>query len=167
MCIRDSHSIPETTHDLSRVVYGQGSFLAFASGRALAYRSQDGVRWKSAPTQGLDYAGRVRFLHGRFVAPGPNGTVLFSTTGLRWSTRPTPATQNLECVTYGHRRYVAGGDSVIVSSKDGIKWRAVSVPIPVRYLRVINGWFVAIGGPSEVIISRDALDSVSYTHLPS
>ncbi len=151
------HSIPGTSHDLGRVVYAQGSFLTFASGRDVAYRSRDGVHWRSARIYGPSEVYNVRYLHGRFVAPGPNGTVLFSAGGLRWKAHSTTTMENLECVAYGNRIYVAGGGSVIVSSRNGIRWQVTSVPMLVRTIEFVDGWFVAMGWPSGVLVSRDAL----------
>ena len=95
-------------------------------------------------------------MHGRFVAGGPNGTVMFSASGARWRMRATPTTQNLECIAYGNRTYVAGGDSVIVSSRNGIKWQATTVSIWVRNIEFVNGWFVATG-QTGVLASHDGL----------
>jgi hypothetical protein len=150
-------SIRNTTHDLDRVRFSHGRFIAYAWGRDIVYTSSDGIFWTKKEIPGAGAAPSGRFLNGRFVAPGTNGLVMFSHNGTAWRARPTPATQDLACVTYAKQRYVAGGDSVIVSSRNGIKWTAVAVPISVRHLKCVNGLFVAIGFNGEMLVSHDAI----------
>ena len=151
-----NRSIP-LSYDLSSVVFGGGRFLAFASGRNFAYQSRDGLRWTSVKVYGDRGFGAVRFLNGQFVSVGENGTLYFSVGGLRWSARSTHASSNLNCVAYGDHQYVAGGDSVILTSRNGIQWHQTSVPLSVQSIEFVNGLFIAMGSPSGVLVSRDAV----------
>jgi hypothetical protein len=151
------HTLPTTSHDLTHLVYGRGRFIAFAESRDLIYFSCNGQNWATREALGVSGVEKARFLNDRFMAVGDGGLLLVSQDGLRWDRRALPTTVSLCGIAYGRGRYVAGGSSILLYSLDGVTWQAQPAPMTVYDVEYVNGWFVALGNDSQVLVSADGI----------
>lgn len=102
----------------------------------------------------------VTFAHGRWVAVGSGGVLLYSSDShaLHWHQARSPTTVDLRGVTWTGSHWVAVGDqSTVLSSTDGRHWRINVTAMPCALLGVAYGAgrFVAVGGGGGVQISHD------------
>lgn len=156
----DNHSLPPTVHDLNKVVYGNGRFIAFPVYHDFVYCSTNGVDWisNSAPLAD-EISAKVEFLNGRFMGAGgddDDGFIFSSTNGVTWHKTTIPGTSWLAGLAYGKGRYVAAGRDACAISLDGTNWTTHPTPIGIDDLDYIEGWFVGIG-PEGMSFSRDGV----------
>jgi hypothetical protein len=151
-------SISGVSHDLTRIAFGNGRFVARAVSRDLVYVSTNSVDWSPVESPGASELHHLRFVNGVFAGGGTNGHVLLSTNGVDWTVRQAPTDSWIGPVAYGKGRYVAGGYQVVVVSTNGIQWQAAPVPMNVRDIAYSGGWFYAVGYPARrMLVSRDGL----------
>lgn len=154
-----NNSLPPTSHDLHKLVYGNGRFVAFAIFRDLIYQSTNGVDWVGADTPLASEVGRVRYINGRFIGVGgdDDGFVFSSVDGLIWEKTTLAGTGWLAGVAYGKGRYVAVGRDVSAVSFDGTNWMTQIIPFSGWDVTFANGWFLAVGPNYVTMISRDGV----------
>lgn len=109
------------------VAYGNGRHVVVAgnastnvTGSFSAWSSDGGNTWTQDTTLGGGYYWRVAFGAGRFVAVGPSGKVVTSTSGQAWSQRSSGAGW-LSGITFANGRFIAYGDGTTTST-DGLTW---------------------------------------------
>lgn len=94
---------------------------------------------------------------GRFVAVGPNGTILTSSTGEIWSAHSSGSTVSLWAVTCGDGLFVAVGEAgMVLSSPDGMNWttQASGVMTQLRAVQFGGGRFVVTGADNVILSGR-------------
>lgn len=153
-------SLPPTTHDLHKLVYGNGRFVAFAIFRDLVYHSTNGVDWVSADMPLAMEVNKVRFINGRFLGVGgddDDGFIFSSVDGLAWEKIILEGAGWLAGVAYGKGRYVAVGRDVSAVSFDGTNWTTQRIPFSGWDVTFADGWFLAVGPNYVTMISRDGV----------
>ncbi len=71
----------------------------------------------------------VKYIDGKFIAVGENGTVAISTDGINWTWYEGNVGGTFRMIAYGDGAYVAvvqGGGGAIYYSEDGIHWNEVA-----------------------------------------
>ena len=116
------------------VTYGNGVFVAVASGSSTAATSTDGITWTSRTLPTSANWCSVTYGNGVFVAVAYSGTIAAtSPDGVTWTQRTLPTSDNWISVTYGNGVFVAvAQDSTIAatSSGDSTKFRVPLIADP-------------------------------------
>ena len=154
------------------VCYGNGKFVAVASGINVAAYSTDGITWTTSTLPSLASWCSVCYGNGKFVAvSSDNGNVaVYSTDGITWTTSTLPSTGQWQSVCYGNGKFVAiVNGNVAAYSTDGITWTASIIPNSTSWCSVCygNGKFVAVSSGSTT--AAYSLDGITWTAatLPS
>jgi hypothetical protein len=154
--------------------------------------SPDGITWtERANPQNVDLYG-VIFAGGQFVAvgevttasPSQGSYILTSPDGATWTQRSNPGNQRLRAIAYGEPTasptagiYVAvgdnasSGDSLILTSPDGITWTERANPVIALELQGVcwtGELFVAVGqaalaSPTEGAYVITSADGITWT----
>ena len=165
------------TSGVSRLVYGDGTFLAAALLDKMAY-STDGVTWTAVtqsifsllPSGGSNSLNAIAYGNGKFLATGFDGTIAYSTNGETWTvvannpfyypykfadaeydTWKAGAASD-PVIAYGGGKFVAvnyGGKTGI--STDGVTWTIVAD-------RVFGNY---IPGTQEAMV-YNAIEQIAY-----
>ncbi len=152
---------------LHAVAYGTDRFVAVGPEGALVW-SVDGAQWQagSSPMPNVNLRG---IAHGkaRFVAVGEAGVILASSDGRTWSALESGTGAHLNAVAYGDQAFAAVGDGTVLTSLDGIHWRAGWGGARYSWGTVTwaEGRFVAMG-PTGLMLRTDAttiLDPLQLT----
>jgi hypothetical protein len=106
--------------------------------------------------------------HGqrRFVAVGPDGTILTSSTGEIWNVQSSGSTVSLWAVTCGDGLFVAVGEAgVVLSSPDGMNWTTQASGVMTHLLAVQfgSGRFVVTGADNVILSSSDGISWARQT----
>jgi hypothetical protein len=155
---------PAESNWWNSVTYGNGVFVAVASGGAhQVMTSTDGATWTAQTAQSGTWEA-VTFGNGLFVAVAPDGSnrVMTSPDGVTWTARSVDQNGWAD-VTYGNGLFVAVayyGSSRVMTSPDGVTWTARSVEQNgFSGVAFGNGLFVAVatGGTHQVMTSPDGV----------
>lgn len=146
------------------VAYGNGRFVAVAFDATVA-TSTDGLTWSASGISGNPGGigwERVRFLGGKFVAVGQQGTAsdraMSSPDGLAWTSGGAAGDSVWHSVSYGNGVYVAVASSsttsnLVMTSTDALTWTGLtSVPNQLW-------WNVTFGGGRFVAVAADSTGS--------
>ena len=96
----------------SAVTYGNGLFVAVASGGTVAATSPDGITWTARTLPSSASWEAVTYGNGLFVAVANGGTVAAtSPDGITWTARTLPSSSTWSAVTYGNGIFVAVASS--------------------------------------------------------
>ncbi len=131
------------------VAYGNGTFVAVATGSTNAATSTNGITWtaRTLPSALSWYS--VTYGNGTFVAVA-NGSNVAATSpdGITWTSRTLPSSTGWASVTYGNGVFVttASGSNAAATSSDGITWTARTLPSSTAWISVTygNGVFVVV-----------------------
>ncbi len=130
-----------SSDDWSSVAYGNGTFVAVASGSSSAAYSTDGAHWaastmsSSAGWDGVSY-GSTNFVA---VSSKPVSHGAWSTNGVDWT--ESGMTGDYTSVTYGSGKFVAVSPpgSNVVYSTDGIHWSNSTLPFSANWSCITIG----------------------------
>ena len=142
-------SLP-ASRDWSSVTYGNGKFVAVASGSDKGAYSTDGINWTEISMPAGRRWSSVTYGSGKFVAvaDGIINKGAYSTDGISWTEMTLPASGNWASVTYGGGKFIAvvNNSSAAAYSTDGINWSAMTMPASSKWQSVTygNGKFVAV-----------------------
>ena len=148
------------------ITYGNGVFVAVATGSTSAATSSDGITWtgRTLPSALSWYS--VTFANGTFVAIA-NGSNVAATSpdGISWTSRTLPSTAGWASVTYGNGVFVAiaAGSTAAATSPDGITWTARTLPSSSPWLAVAygNSMFVVVSYNSSA--GATSPDGITWT----
>lgn len=175
-------SVPTSVYWRS-IAYGNGVFIAVASGTNLCAHSTDGINWEisSSTTDSSTEWGplphsadwySVCYGGGKFmaVAGQRKNYAAYSTDGKVWhATNPLPS-GNWQSVCYGNGKFVAVAaySSVAAYSANGTGWISTTMPSTNGGLSVCygNGMFVAVTVDGEAAYSTDGINWTQST-MPS
>ena len=121
----------------SRLIYGDGKFVAYNSSGSVAV-SYDGIVWnetamkKNGSTMTSFGFNSVAYGDGKYVAVGNSNAAAYSTDGINWTTssisfRPT----SWGYVFYGNSMFIAmpyTSANYALYTSDGITWQAATLP---------------------------------------
>jgi hypothetical protein len=170
---------PPSEAGWSSVTYGNGKFVAVASGGTVnrAMYSEDGINWIRVPTSDdTNFWRAVTYGGGKFVAVADRGTkrAMYSEDGINWTGVRSAGEDNYwQAVTYGDDKFVAvshGGSNKVMYSTDGINWTGVRAldGVDTYWYSVTygDGKFVALssGGTNRVAYSTNG---INWTKVPS
>ncbi|PXX81380.1 hypothetical protein, partial [Rivicola pingtungensis] len=156
----------------SCVCYGNGQFMAVATGSGAVAISPDGVNWTSqALLSGISWAS-ICYGNGLFVAisNGPSSIFATSADGLDWNLSPLPGGANWRDITYGNGTFVmvsgnsmSGGSTLAATSEDGFTWTLQALPASMMWKTVCYGedMFVALASNSSQIAASSP-DGVNW-----
>lgn len=154
------------------VVYGNGLWVAVASGGTIAATSPDGITWTQRTLPVSAAWSRVGYGNGMFVALAGGTTIAASSPdGITWTQRTLPVAALWTDVAYGNGVFAAvaaGPSTIAATSPDGVTWTQQVLPSS-RYWYAIaygNGTFVTVsggvaGGTSDVAATSP--DGVTWT----
>ena len=146
-------------------------YVATNSGRGHIMTSADGITWKtgSSGTNSILYA--VRYVQGKFLALGEEGTIRSSASGLIWKPVTIDPLISLYGAAFGNGRYVAVGaysspynafaTNVAVTSADGVNYtvgETIQLANGAKQFNDIafgSGLFVAVGTNGVIETSPD------------
>lgn len=152
-----------TTAKWSSVTYGNGKFVAVATGSTSAAYSTDGVKWTKATLPENDSWSSVTYGNGKFVAIALNAAA-YSTNGITWTAAAMPAYRFWNSVTYGNGKFVAVSKGAVAAySSNGITWTTTSLPASWTWSAVTygSGKFVAVTNDSNV--AAYSTDGITWT----
>lgn len=148
---------------------GNGLFVAVGGQSVVApstiLTSIDAISWQSHDSGSTNYLRGICFGSGAFIAVGNNGTIITSSDAEHWTKQASVTVQNMVKVVYLNGLFVAlrtpaGSAGAIVTSPDGITWKAQGVNVtPENGLNAVTfglGKFIAVGDRGNLVASRDA-----------
>ena len=144
--------------DWYAAAYGNGVFVAVASGGTAAASSTDGITWTARTLPSSANWRSVAYGNGTFVAVASGGSIAAtSPDGITWTARTTP-TANWLSITFGGSLFYAVGNSstIAATSHDGVNWTARTLPSSASWYGTTygNGVFVTVSiGPSTAAAS--------------
>ena len=161
----------------NKVIYGNGTFLAFVSGSTAAATSTDGGNtWTARTLANLACTDGI-YANGLFVLVGSGGTIQTSPDGITWTARTSGTTYLLNGIDYGNGIFVISmgqaeqSSSQIATSTDGVTWTLRNVsgtPFLGSPVSFLNGKFYlppyshsASNAPSFIYISPDGINWTS------
>jgi hypothetical protein len=155
------------------VAFGNGVYVALASGSATAATSPDGVTWTARTLPASLSWSAVTYGGSQFVAVASGSNVAAtSPDGITWTSRTLPSTTTWSGVAWGGGTYVAiaANTAVSAASSDGITWTAPGMPVSANWTSVAygGGFFAAVtsGSSSVAASSPDGINWTSRT-LPN
>ena len=138
-------------NEWNSVTYGNGLFVAVASGLNGVMTSPDGITWTSQTSAGSSIWSAVTYGNGLFVAVSFNrGQVITSPDGITWTLQRAAQNYQWYSVTYGNGLFVAvssdGVGNRVMTSPDGETWTLQSSAADNRWTAVTysNDIFVAV-----------------------
>lgn len=147
------------------VAYGDGVFVAVASGSAAAASSPDGVTWtaRTLPSSAAWYS--VVYGNGIFVAIATNGNAASSLDGITWTARTMPTADYWNSAAYGNGVFVAIAENsnVAATSSDGITWIARTLPSNDRWFSVAYGGGLFVVVTSGDTVAASSPDGITWT----
>ena len=142
------------SHDWSAITYGDGTYVAVASGynNKAAY-STDGVTWTQTTLPSYESWVDVAYGDGVFVAiAGDSSSVAaYSTDGITWTQRLMPNALNWTAVTYGNGMFLAVAHSSTIGALGfgGSSWQSTYLPDSL-------GWSdVTFDGSQYIVVTDD------------
>jgi photosystem II stability/assembly factor-like uncharacterized protein len=139
--------VSNTKCKFTSIVYGNGRFVAVGDSAkcAVILTSADGVAWERLPFSEPDALQSVTWNQtGLFVAVGDHRTILTSPDGIQWTRRISrDSSVNLQTVVNNGEIAVAAGDSISLTSNDGLTWVTRSTP-NLGSIQCKNGVFVSM-----------------------
>ena len=134
------------------VAFGNGTFVAVASGStAAAYSTNGGVTWTAAVTPNATGYDAITFGGGAFVAVASGSTAAAYSTngGVTWTAVVMPSANGYDAIAYGGGAFVAvssGFNTTAYSTNGGVTWTAGTAPNAGGYGAIAfgGGAFVAV-----------------------
>jgi hypothetical protein len=166
-----SRTLPSSS-DWFSVCYGNGIFVAIATGSTAAATSPDGVTWTARTLPSSSTWASVCYGNGVFVAIASTTIAATSPDGITWTARTLPTSTGWRSVCFGNGTFVAisqTSGTIAATSTDGITWTQRTLPATASWWSVVygNGVFVAIAfSSSSAAISSDGI-TWTLTTLPS
>lgn len=114
-------------NEWSSICYANNLFVAVAtSGTNRVMTSTDAVTWSSQVIIADSQWVQITYGDGVFVAVTANGSkhIAVSTDGMNWIYPTLEYEDNFNCIAYGNGKFVTVGDKYILSSRNGLYWRA-------------------------------------------
>lgn len=153
------------------VCYGNGKYVAVASGSTTAIYSTNGTSWNSATLPASASWSSVCYGNGRFVAvANSSASAAYSTDGGEtWIEATMPAGRRWRGVCYGNGKFIAVGSGgyYAMSTDGGETWTEAQFTTGESgtYYSVCygNGKFVAIQNESS--ISKVSTDGINWTNI--
>lgn len=157
-----------TSNDLNAITWS-GSIFVGVGVNGTSITSSNGTTWKPGGTNnvtnvfyGVNWSGAKSL----FVAAEGNnmntgGTLHTSTDGLNWTARTISGTTNVlyDTTSSGTTFVGVGSYGTIVTSADGVTWKALSSAPGGQYYLYGTVWansqFVAVGDDSTILVSSD------------
>jgi hypothetical protein len=130
------------------VTQGNGQYVAVGV-QGTVVTSADATAWTAQVSGSEAWLSAVAFGVGQYVAVGSEGVILGSTDGVTWEPRSSGTTNWLQAVAYGAGRFVAVGERSLLSSVDGVTWRAHPGLRDLNAVAYGDGLWVAAGGRAE------------------
>ena len=148
---------PISPRKLLRIAHGNGRFVMTGEpdpfrGSTALYWSNNGVNWTSTTTSSLFWMTGLTWGRGLFVAVGsayysPNApTILTSTDGIMWAPSEPGVTNRLSSVECINGLFIATGDSVLLTSTNGINWESRTTTNSITRFTFGQGTLVGISG---------------------
>lgn len=166
------------------LAYGNGIFVAVASGGTAWATSPDGITWTQQVGLNASF-NSVAYGNGLFVAVAggltsvnsPTTTAAISSDGVFWKYSTLPVSANWNSITYGNGLFVAiaggfGGSTIAATSPDGITWTQRALPVVAYWsdLLYANGIFIVMGGGgAATTVYLTSIDGITWTQraMPS
>ena len=155
----------------TKVVYGNGLFVAFSASSSQFSTSPDGITWTTrtlpAPIAGNNILGAA-FGNGVFVITFSGANVGLSNDGINWRTAPITSSAWSQ-VVFGNGLFVtvsSTSGTTAASSPDGVTWTIRTLPSTASWYSVGfgNGVFVAtLSGASTT--GAVSLDGITWTAM--
>ena len=151
------------------VTYGNGYFVAVASGTTAGAYSTNGTSWTASTMPSSQDWNSVAYGNGKFVAisntTSASTAAAYSTDGITWTAATLPSSQSWNSVTYGNGYFVAvaSGTTAGAYSTNGTSWTASTMPSSQSWNSVAygNGKFVAVINGSNV--TAYSTDGITWT----
>jgi hypothetical protein len=162
------YSLPSSA-TWSEITYGNGKFVAVASGTTTAAYSVDGTSWTATTLPGSAATWiSVAYGNNKYIAVAQGrGTAARSIDGgLTWAGITLPSSANWSQITYGAGKWIIvalGSSSAIWSNDDGTTWNTSALPSSGNWSAVTYGnneFFAVKAGTS---VSALSLDGVNWT----
>ena len=158
---RSESSSEITFSSISRVTYGNGTFVGVGTPNGIILTSADGQTWTSHSSGTSEWLRGVTYGNGIFVAVSGNGKILTSVDGKTWTSQFSGTYYSLNEVTYGNGIFVAvGGGGTIITSSDGQTWTSRFSGTSTYILGGVtygNGTFVTVGNAGIILQSAPYL----------
>ena len=169
-----SHPALSTT-DWKDITYGNGKFVAVASGgSATIATSPNGVTWTSATSSVANLYG-VTYGNGMYVAVSNTATtsanIVTSPDAVTWTARTSVPSAQWYKVTYGNGLFIAvantSGVNTIMTSPDGINWTSRTAPTTngLSGITYGNGTFVGVGGSLVFTSGSPEIETVQNNNI--
>ena len=170
------------TNEWNAVAYGNGKYVAVSGyyvqggfkDAGYVTTSTDGITWTTPKklASSDNVFNDIKFLNGKFVAPGSYGRVMTSTDGINW-TISTTAGFGTQCdggyICYGNGKYVIISDSgwYVAESTDLVTWSNSTTGGSGYAYDIIYhmGVFVALGEYDKLYYSSDPIDRPTWKRL--
>ena len=158
---KNLHIWTETSNGLNRkwwfsICYGNGKYVAIASGSNTFAYSTDGITWIET-SNGLTKRNwySVYYGNGKYVAIAyDSNTFAYSTDGITWTETSNGLNRrNWSSICYGNNKYVAvaTGSNIFAYSTDGITWTETNNGLSER-----DWWSICYGNGKYVAIISDS-----------
>ena len=162
------------------VTYGNGRFVAVASGSTTSSYSTNGTSWTAggalpASTTWTGVASGAISSTTYFVAVASGGTAAAYSTngGTSWTSSTLPSSGTWADVAYGNSKFVAvaSGGTAAAYSTNGTTWSSATLPSSSAWSHVVygNGTFVAVSTTSSTAAAYSTDGGANWTSatLPS
>lgn len=150
----------------SAVTYGNGTFVAIATGSTAAATSPDGITWTARTLPVSQVWNAVTYgAAGGFMAVG-NGTAgALSTNGTTWVQKNLVQNVNWGSVAYGNGTYVVTGASgAAMTSTDGTTWTQRTLPAGYNaFTQTVFGGGVFLTIASGFNVAATSTDAITWT----
>lgn len=164
------------------VAYGNGRYVAvsgyYAQGgfkdAGYVTTSSDGINWTTPKklASSNNVFNDIKFLNGKFVAPGSYGRVMASTDGINWTISTTAGFDTQYdggYICYGDGKYVIISNSGwhVAESTDLVTWSNSSTGGSDYANGIIYymGLFIALGEDDKLYYSSDPIDRATWKRL--
>lgn len=145
-----SGTLPSSANWTS-VAFGNGRFVAVASGSQTAAYSTNGINWTSVSLPSSSTWNCVRYCKDRFIAVSGAGKAIYSTDGITWTALTLPVSSTWSSVGYnaekGYYAIASSATSNIqcIYSTNGTTWKqGTQMSGPVSSMAYGNGKLIGV-----------------------